>query len=287
MDIPIAATKLLLGIVAFVLIGWLGARDKRIGGVLFTFPLLNGIAMLTGADPLGIAGTIYLVVLWNGGFFLLLMDRFEALPPLPQGLHREARIIIRIVVWMALWAVGATALAVLRDTLSFPGWLFLLQLVAAGLWIARRWRAPPPAAALGAISFRLMWLNWSGVFRVACFIAVFLLLLGIAAITPDARWIGWASAVPLPGIFALATLSATQARDELKSLGDTVLLGPLLVIPFNWLLSRAIVELRLQAAGNTVEIVTVVAFWAVAAGIVFALVPAFARWRDGRRESGS
>jgi len=287
MDIPIAATKLLLGIVAFVLIGWLGARDKRIGGVLFTFPLLNGIAMLTGADPLGIAGTIYLVVVWNGGFFLLLMEWFELLPPLPSGLHREARIIVRAVVWMVLWAVGATALAALRDALSFPGWLFLMQLVAAGLWIARGWRASPPAAAPGAISFSLMWLNRSGALRLACFVAVFLLLLGIAAITPDARWIGWASAVPLPGIFALATLSTTQARDELKSLGDTVLLGPLLVIPFNWLLSRAIIDLRLEAAGPKAEIVTVVTFWAVAAGLVFALVPMFARWRDGRRAGDS
>ena len=287
MDIPIAATRLLLGLVAFVLIGWLGARDKRIGGVLFTFPLLNGIAMLTGADPLGIAGTIYLVVVWNGGFFLLLMEWLELLPPLPRSLHREAKIIIRIVVWMALWAVGATALAALRDALSFPGWLFLMQLVAAGLWIARCWRASPPAAAPGAISFRLMWLNRSGALRLACFVAVFLLLLGIAAITPDARWIGWASAVPLPGIFALATLSVTQARDDLKSLGDTVLLGPLLVIPFNWLLSRAIIDLRLQAAGPKAEIVTVVAFWAVAAGFVFALVPMFARWRDGRRAGDS
>jgi len=286
MDIPIAATKLLLGIVAFALIGWLGARDKRIGGVLFTFPLLNGIAMLTGADPLGIAGTIYLVVVWNGGFFLLLMEWFELLPPLPRGLHREAKIIIRIVVWMALWAVGATALAVLRDALSFAGWLFLLQLVAATLWIARGWRAPPPMASPSAISFSLMWLNRSGALRIACFVAAFLLLLGIAAITPDARWIGWASAVPLPGIFALATLSATQARDDLKSLGDTVLLGPLLVIPFNWLLSRAIIDLRLQAAGPTAEIVTVVAFWAVAAAVVFALVPMFARWRDRRRAVG-
>jgi len=214
------------------------------------------------------------------------MEWLELLPPLPRSLHREAKIIIRIVVWMALWAVGATVLAVLRDALSFPGWLFILQLLAAGLWIARGWRAPPPLASPAAISFRLMWLTRSGTLRLACFVAAFLLLLGIASTTPDARWIGWASAIPLPGIFALATLSVTQARDDLKSLGDTVLLGPLLVIPFNWLLSRAIIDLRLEAAGATAEIVTVVAFWAAAAAIVFALVPRFARWRDRRRAGG-
>ena len=57
-DVFAEAAKLALGISAFVLVTWLGLRDKRIGGVLLTFPLLNGIAMLTGVDPIGIAGTI-------------------------------------------------------------------------------------------------------------------------------------------------------------------------------------------------------------------------------------
>jgi hypothetical protein len=66
------------------------------------------------------------------------------------------------------------------------------------------------------------------------------------------------------------------------ALGDTVLLGPLLVIPFNWLLAQAIAGLRGAHAGTPAEIAVVVAFWAVAAALVFALVPPFARWRDRR-----
>ena len=276
-EIAVSLIKLLLGTLAFVLIGWFGARDKRIGGVLFTFPLLNGIAMLTGADPLGIAGTIYLIVMWNSALFLIAMYKYEYMPPLPVTLDQEARIIGRVLSWVALWAAGATALALLRDRLSFAGWLFLIQLVFAALYISRWWRAPPPSSFP---TFSVLWFNGRGFFRVACFVVAFLVLSGIAYFEKDARWIGWASAVPLPGIFALATLSATQSKDSLLSLGDGVLLGPLLVIPFNWILSRAIIHLRVEAAGTFAEIATVVLFWVAAAAIVFALVPPFASWRD-------
>src|ERR1700686_4563555 len=131
LEVLIAIAKLLLGTFAFVLIGWLGARDKRIGGVLLTFPLLNGIAMLTGADPLRIAGTIYLVVMWNCALFLVAMYTYESLPPLPRAWDRDAKIIGRALFWVCLWAVGATVLALLRDTLSFAGWLLVIQLALA------------------------------------------------------------------------------------------------------------------------------------------------------------
>jgi hypothetical protein len=279
-EILVTATKLLLGVLAFVLIGWLGARDKRIGGVLLTFPLLNGIAMLTGADPLGIAGTIYLVVMWNSGLFLIAMYTYECLPPLPVAWDEEAKLIARVLFWVALWAGGATALALLRDALSFAGWLFLVQLMFAALYVSLLWRAPLPSSFP---TFSGMWFNWRGYVRAACFIFAFLVLLGIAYFDNDARWVGWASALPLPGIFALATLSATQSKENLLSLGDTVLLGPSLVIPFNWLLSRAIIQLRIEDAGTWAEIATVVFSWAVAGAIVFILLPSFANWRDSFR----
>jgi hypothetical protein len=93
--------------------------------------------------------------------------------------------------------------------------------------------------------------------------------------------VGWASALPLPGLFALATLSVTQDRPAIAALGDTVLIGPLLYIPFNALLARAIIALRTGQAGTLAEIATVVVFWAIAAALVFGLLPQIARWRDG------
>jgi uncharacterized membrane protein (GlpM family) len=269
--------KLILGIAAFVLIGWLGARDKRIGGVLLTFPLLNGIAMLTGVDPLGMAGAIYLVMMWNCLIFLFVIHRYALLPPLPVALNAEATIVLRVVAWILLWTAGAVLLASFRDTLSVAPGLFVVQLALVALYTARWWRPPPPAAP---VTFRAMWLNRSGAVRVACFVAAFALLSVVAYVAKDSRWVGAASALPLPGLFALATLSVTQDKQDIASLGDTVLLGPLLFIPFNALLARAIIALRAEQAGTFAEIATVVAFWAITAGLVFTAVPQFARWRD-------
>jgi hypothetical protein len=125
-----------------------------------------------------------------------------------------------------------------------------------------------------------MWLNPSGFVRVAFFVATFVLLAGAALHWPDPRVVGVISAMPLPGLFALALLSATQSKADLLSLGDTVLMGPLLVIPFNWLLSRAVGQLCVDEAGALAQVGAVAIFWLVAAAIVFTLVPPFARWRD-------
>lgn len=279
-EIAVFVVKLLLAVLAFVLVGWFGARDKRIGGVLLTFPLLNGIAMLTGVDPPGIARTIYLVVIWNCVLFLVAMYRFEWLPPLPAHFDQELKIICRAFCWVALWAAGAVLLAWFRDDLPSAGWLFAMALVLAGCYIATRWRQ---GVSPSRPTFSGMWHNWRGYVRIACFVVVFLILSAVADFGQSARWVGWASALPLPGIFALATLSVTQKKEEMLSLGDTVLLGPLLVIPFNWLLSHAIADTRIGRASPPGEIMTVVVFWAVAAAVVFALVPPFARWRDRRR----
>src|SRR5262245_21363647 len=165
-DVVAEAFKLALGISAFVLVTWLGARDKRIGGVLLTFPLLNGIAMLTGVDPIGIAGTIYLVATRNSWLFLFSIHRNEWLPPLPAALDEDAKIYLRVAVWMALWTVGAVAVALYRDAMSHAGWLWAIQFVLAALYICLRWRPtlPSPSPA-----FRKMWLNKRGGGRIICF----------------------------------------------------------------------------------------------------------------------
>src|SRR6516165_3724389 len=254
LEVLFALAKVLLAVLAFVLVGWLGARDKRIGGVLLTFPLLNGIAMLTDADPVGIAGTVYLVVMWNCVLFLLAIYRYEWLPPLPVSWGEQSKISARSLFWVALWLVGATVLAWFRDDLSSARWLFFLQLALAVPYLWRWWSTP---SSHPSPTFAAMWFTRQGLLRVASFVLVFAALSTIAYFEKDARWVGWASALPLPGIFALAMLSVTQARAGLLSLADTVLLGPLLVIPFNWLLARVIIHLRSEQAGAIAEIATV------------------------------
>lgn len=278
-DAALPMLKLLLAVAAFVLIGWFGARDKRIGGVLLTFPLLNGIAMLTGVDPLDVAASIFPIVMWNSVLMLAAMHHHAKMPPLPAGTGRETAIAIRALSWVVLWAAGAVLLTWVRDALPPVGWLFAIQAVLAAAWIAQRWRRGVPSPP---VPFAVLWLNGSGLIRIGCFVGVFLALSAVATFGQSARWTGWASGVPLPGIFALAMLSATQTKQDLAALADTVLVGPLMVIPFNWLLSHLLVQLRAEQAGTAQEIGIVVLFWTGAALAVFVLVPVFARWMDAR-----
>jgi hypothetical protein len=123
-DTKVSLLKLGLGLLAFLLIGWIGARDKRIGGALLTFPLLNGIAMLTGLDPGRIAATVYLVIVWNSALFLLVIYQHEMMPPVPLKLDGELKILSRVIFWTVVWATGSGALVYLREDLPSGAWLF-------------------------------------------------------------------------------------------------------------------------------------------------------------------
>src|SRR6185312_10839832 len=68
------------------------------------------------------------------------------------------------------------------------------------------------------------------------------LLLAVASVTTS-QWLGMFSALPVPGLFAVATLSIIEKRDYFERMRDTVLLGPLSVIPFNWLYAHVVTQL--------------------------------------------
>ena len=92
-----------------------------------------------------------------------------------------------------------------------------------------------------------------------------------------------ASALPLPGFFALAALmdDAEQSRDpatrtKFLPIRDTLFLGPVLVIPFNWALSHALVAM--PAEWTLARYLVLLALWTVAALAVLLLVPRIERF---------
>ena len=116
--------------------------------------------------------------------------------------------------------------------------------------------------------------------RIALFVAAFAILLAVSY-RFELHWIGMASSLPLPGLFAIATLSVTQP--DLRAIRDTVFLGPLLVIPFNESFAFAVSHLPRGASGVPIGIAVLIAMWGAAAALVFLLVPKFAGWLDRRR----
>ncbi len=112
------------------------------------------------------------------------------------------------------------------------------------------------------------WLNWT--IRIVLFLIVYAALLYTAQRAPDQKWTGMASALPIIGFFGLAYLSTQNTEAQLQPIRDTVLLGPLLVIPFNWSLASAIAATPAGPFG-AFHIAALLTAWAIALALVFGL----------------
>ena len=158
-DLWIAAVKLLLGLAVFAAVGYIGkSYDKRIAGVLLTFPILNGIGILTGSDPFAVAHSIYAVVVVNGLVLFLMIAWCDRLPRL-AGASPTAKLVVRLLVWTAIWAAVAPLTIIWRKWLPDAGGLLLIQcviMIAASLGF---WQ--PRAPGLGEASGRLAPPSWA------------------------------------------------------------------------------------------------------------------------------
>ncbi len=114
--------KLPLALAVFLLIAYAGSASRRAAGVLLTFPILNGIAVIAGADPIIVADAIYPLVIFNCVLFALLIS-FPRLLPVGALPHWIA-LLIRVLVWSALWFAGAYLLTDARQHIFGAGTLF-------------------------------------------------------------------------------------------------------------------------------------------------------------------
>jgi hypothetical protein len=280
--------KLLLGIGIFTLIGYIGRfYDKRIAGVLLTFPILNGIGILTGADPLAIANEIYALVVFNGLLLFAAIAAVGLLPPLPRQWPDRAKMAARLATWSALWLAGASAVVTWRDSLPGPALLLALQCVLAVIVVPLAWVPPRHGDAsrdyaqsldAHARAFVAFW-RTHGFWRLVAFTGCCAGLLAVAAFG-EAKWVGMLSALPLPGLFALASLSVDDDPRDFAAIGDSVLFGPPLVIVFNWLFVHLVV--RLAGAPAMLGLVALIALLAANALLIFWIVPRISAYLDGR-----
>jgi hypothetical protein len=283
--LALATVKLLLGVAAFAVLGYLGRyHDKRIAGVLLTFPILNGIGILTGADPLAVANSIYAVVVVNGLLLFIAIRFVDMLPPLPHGLPANFTLAARLIAWTMVWAVGAFAVVNWRDALPGPAMLLVFQCALAALVAIFAWRAPRKAEHTPArVPFMTFWASPAGRTRLALFTLCCIALLAAANIW-ESKWVGMLSALPLPGLFALATLSVLEARKDFTVIGDTVLFGPIGVIAFNFAYAHIVV--RLPAAGHTlIGLAALAILLAINAGLIFWIIPRISAYLDARRKA--
>ena len=283
--------KLPLALLVFLLIAYAGTVSKRVAGVLFTFPILNGIAIIASPDPVMVADAIYPLVIFNCVLFAALVSFPRTLPPV-GALPRWGRLFARVTVWTLAWLAGALLLTHYRSAIPGGGTLLAGAAVFTIAFMALAWSRSAPADTPSPHDhvrrFVAFWCTGAGFWRIAFFVITYACLFFAARAAGDQKWVGMASALPLPGFFALAVLideveDKSTAMAALTPIRDTLFLGPLLVIPFNWTFSHALLA-ALPPDGVVLRHLFLFALWTVAAAAVVLLVPRLAARLD-RRET--
>lgn len=289
MDDPFIAfaIKLPLALIVFLLVAYIGTVNKRIAGVLLTFPILNGVAIITSADPVTVADAIYPLVIFNCLLFALIISFARVAPPV-DALPRRGRLITRVVMWAIAWLAGASLITHHREQIFGTAVLFALGLIIALAFMLLCWTRASESPRIQqnithSRAFVSFWLNSTGLWRVVLFALAYGCLFWVSRAALDEKWVGMASALPLPGLFALAALIDDTEQTQLLPTRDTVFLGPLLVIPFNWTFSHLLVT-ALPSDQALARYLLLFAMWIAAAAAVLWLVPRLAAWFD-RRET--
>ena len=131
----IIAIKLALGLLAFLIIGYVGQfYDRRIAGLLLTFPILNAVGILTGADPFAVADAISAVVVINGLLFYLLLSHPEFVP---RTRRAASRLLTQLAGWTLMWLAAAFIVTAFREELPGAGFFLILQ-IAITVFLLRR-----------------------------------------------------------------------------------------------------------------------------------------------------
>jgi uncharacterized membrane protein (GlpM family) len=284
----IIAIKLALGLLAFLIIGYVGQfYDRRIAGLLLTFPILNAVGILTGADPFAVAAAISAVVVINGLLFYLLLSYPEFVP---RTRRAASRLLTQLAGWTLMWLAAAFIVTAFREELPGAGFFLILQIAITVFLTWRNWTpAPAPISApdVHNIGWReharafLFWATHAARFRVALFVITCGIILAVAYLS-ESKWVGMVSALPLPGFFALALLiDFSPSPRDLDPIRDTVLFGPTLIIVFNWLYAHVVAALPDAPHQRLIlGMVAAFAYWAIYAALIFIAMPRVARVLD-------
>jgi hypothetical protein len=273
------ALKLPLALLVFLLVAYAGTADKRIAGVLFTFPILNGVAIIASPEPVVVADAIYPLVIFNCVLFATVITFPQALPPVAP-LPRAAKLFTRVATWSLVWLAGAWSITEFRAAIPGAIVLFAAATIFAIAFMALCWtKSVARTGVAKSGSFTAFWANTTGLARIAFFILAYACLFFVSRVALDEKWVGMASALPLPGFFALATLLETGS--DVRPIRDTLFLGPVLVIPFNWAFSHALVS-ALPPDAMVARYLLLLALWILAALAVLIGVPRLERYLDGR-----
>jgi hypothetical protein len=289
-DLGVFAAKLIFGTLAFLLIGYLGSSsDRRVAGVMLTFPVLNGIGPLTSPDkdPVAVAAAMMPMIALNALLFFCFITAFLSARSAARGASRRMLAYGIGVAGALIWFLVAwQVMPALEPVVPSPGVSTVLNAAAVAVITPLIWSVPAIAQSGAAPPnrqpFAAFW--WQRRWRVAFFVASLFVLLAAAAFS-SAEWLGRLSALPLVPLCVLAGL-AIDDPDSLPPIRDPIFIGPALAMVFVWAYTIALVPV--QALGGTaywlLGIITLAAGWAACFLVIRWSTPRLAaaldRWRS-------
>ena len=261
------------GLFVLVLIA-VQSGDRRVAGMMLTFPALNGLSLMLAPNPQkrAMAAAMLPVIGLNGLLAMAFIAAAEAIGPdrVDAG---TATMLVGIGV--ALWLVAALGLS----RLSQAGqWRLVAVYVAVSVvLVAVWWGACPPSGAA----------SQGGVLAVltqqAARIGLFAACLGGLLVFADAAgaqhgWIGRLGAFPLLPLFSLAIMAQAEVPmgggRGLADLRAPILAGMLLAMSFAWIYAGVLerIDRRFQSerARAAARAMGLLAGWGVCGGIVAA-----------------
>jgi hypothetical protein len=246
-DLTVFAVKLGGGTLAFLLIGYFGSSsNRRVAGTMLTFPVLNGIGLVTspGKDPVALTDAMMPMIALNGFLCFGFITAFQWLRTRTRTASNRLLSYGVGVAGAAVWCLLAWSGGPWLESRLPPSWVIAaLYLIVTGILTVWLWAARPMpnvAASAATPKFKEFWRQrrWRIVFFVA---SMFLLL--IAAQIGDAGTVGRLSALPLVPLCVLCGL-ALDDRDSLPALHDPIFLGPGLSMLFVLALTAVLIPLQ-------------------------------------------
>ena len=179
--------KLPLALLVFLLVAYAGTVSKRIAGVLLTFPILNGIAIIASDDPVTVADAIYPLVIFNCVLFAIVISFARVAPPV-DALPRRSRLVVRVIIWAIAWFAGAYLITDFREQIFGAAVLLVGSVIVAVAFMILCWSgAAPPAPNKDACvthhgrAFTSFWLNSTGLWRIVLFALAYGCLFSVLA----------------------------------------------------------------------------------------------------------
>lgn len=253
------------GTLLYVAFLWLVQIDDwRVAGMMLTFPMLNGMALVAaGAKAHATGRSMVPVVTLNGAMcflFALALAWSEMARAHPLELTVLAGVLWLLVYWwLERWNIGVPARA-------WPGYVVACALVSAALTY---WLWPPCAQAISSAPVRAGGLagvleSWG---RIGLFVLSLLVVFVVAHVWRDAHAaIGRLGALPLVPLLGLYTVGSVLAGDpaavpKLEIMRSLVLVGWMIALVFAVLLAAYVARTSGARPGGVRQLVVLLLGW--------------------------